>query len=105
MSALRGSRVLAVSGIARPASFAGLLRSLDAVLDKECIYPDHYAFTKSDLAQVYKLAADHKVSMIITTEKDAVRLKTLRPEGIWSLRIELRVVEQSAWERLLLNSL
>jgi len=105
LSTLRGSRILAFSGIARPASFAGLLRSLDAVLENECIYPDHYTFTRSDLAQVYKLAADHKVSMIITTEKDAVRLKTLRPEGIWSLRIELRVNEQNAWERLLLNGL
>ena len=41
--------------------------------------------------------------MIVTTEKDAVRLKGLKPEGIWALRIELDVLEKAEWETLLME--
>jgi hypothetical protein len=30
-----------------------------------------------------------------------VRLRDLKPEGIWALRIELAVVEREEWEQLL----
>jgi tetraacyldisaccharide-1-P 4'-kinase len=43
--------------------------------------------------------------MIVTTEKDAVRLHSLHPEGIWALRITLQVVESVEWERFLLEVL
>ncbi|HET7318621.1 MAG TPA: tetraacyldisaccharide 4'-kinase, partial [Nitrospirota bacterium] len=68
-------------------------------------YPDHHAFSRSDLAEVYKMSADHRADMIVTTEKDAVRLREMGPEGIWALRIELVVNEQKEWERFLLNTL
>ncbi len=105
LSALRGTRVLACSGIARPESFPALLRSLGAVIASECIYPDHHQYTKTDLAAVFKNAADERVNMVITTEKDAVRMRALKPDGIWALRIELAIVEQQEWETFLLNSL
>jgi tetraacyldisaccharide 4'-kinase len=105
LSALRGSKVLAFSGIARPASFTSLLRSLGAVIAEEVTYPDHYDYNKSDLADIFQKAADEKANMIITTEKDAIRLKKLRPDGIWALRIELTVVEREAWEAFLLRDI
>ena len=105
LSVLRGTRVLAFSGIARPAAFNALLRTLGAVVAGEHSYPDHYNFGKSDLADVFREAADRNVSMIITTEKDVVRLKKLKPDGIWVLRIELIVDEQEAWEGFLLQGL
>lgn len=105
LSVLSGERVVAFSGIARPASFLALLRSLGAVIVSDISYPDHYAYSKSDLAEVYKNSADHRAGMIVTTEKDAVRLRELKPEGIWALRIELFVNEQREWERFLLEGL
>lgn len=103
LSSLRGVTVLALSGIARPASFTALLRSLGAAVVAERIYPDHYAFKKTDLEDVYKKAADEKVGMIITTEKDAVRLKHLKPEGVYALRVGLTVNEREDWERMILE--
>jgi tetraacyldisaccharide 4'-kinase len=103
LSALRGTNVLAVAGIARPASFISLLQSLGAMVKADLVFPDHYEYRKSDLADFFQCAADAKVSMIVTTEKDAVRLKNLRPEGIWALRIELKVVEKEEWEEVLLK--
>jgi len=105
LSVLRGTKVLAVSGIARPASFTMLLKALGALVVGECIYPDHYEYKRADLADIFKKAADDRVSMIITTEKDAVRLRTFKPEGIWALRIELMFAERDEWETFLLKSL
>jgi tetraacyldisaccharide 4'-kinase len=102
---LRGSRVLALSGIARPESFILLLRSLGADIVAECVYPDHFGYQKSDLAAVYQKAADNKISMIVTTEKDAIRLEKLQADGLWALRIELIVAEHDAWEAFLLEGL
>jgi tetraacyldisaccharide 4'-kinase len=105
LSALRGTTVLAFAGIARPASFVSLLRQLGAEVKAEFAYPDHYDYKKPDLAAIFQRAADEKISMIITTEKDAVRLKNLKPDGIWALRIELKVLENEEWEAVLLNKL
>lgn len=105
LSALRGTGVLAFSGIARPASFVSLLRSLGAEVKAELDYPDHYDYKGSDLAAILQRAADERASMIVTTEKDAVRLRSLTPHGIVALRIELKVVENEEWEAVLLDKI
>lgn len=103
LAALQRAAVLAFAGIARPASFVSMLRSLGATVKAEFAYPDHYQYKKSDLAGIFEESANRQVSLIITTEKDAVRLKNLNPEGIWALRIELNVIEKEEWEAILLN--
>ncbi len=105
LSALRGAAVLAFSGIARPASFVSLLRSLGAEVKAEFAYPDHYDYKSSDLTAIVQRAADERISMTVTTEKDAVRLRKLAPDGIMALRIELKVVENEEWEAVLLNTI
>jgi tetraacyldisaccharide 4'-kinase len=102
---LRGSRVLALSGIARPDSFTSTLTSLGADVAAVCTYPDHFVYQRSDLAAIFRKAADEKVSMIITTEKDAIRLKKLQADGVWALRIEQTVVEHEEWKAFLLGGL
>jgi tetraacyldisaccharide 4'-kinase len=105
LSSLDRTPVLAFSGIARPASFLSLLGSLGAVVKSSCTYPDHYLYTKNDLANIFRRAADDKVGLVVTTEKDGVRLHAMRPDGIWTLRIRLQVVESGAWEQMLLEVL
>ncbi len=105
LTALRGTRVLAFSGIARPQSFIASLKSLGAIVAAECAYPDHHQYSKTELATLFQKAADERVSMIVTTEKDAVRLARFNTGGIWALRIEFTVIEQQEWQTFLLNSL
>jgi tetraacyldisaccharide 4'-kinase len=105
LSALRGSRVLALSGIAQPASFTTLLKSLGADIVATYTYPDHFVYQKSDLAAFFQKTADEKISMIVTTEKDAIRLKDLHADGIWALRVGLSVVEYDDWKAFLLEGL
>jgi tetraacyldisaccharide 4'-kinase len=105
LSALSGARVIAFSGIARPESFTSFLRSLGADVVNERAYQDHYQYTDDDLAAVRKTAADEKAEMIVTTEKDAVRLQRLNAQGVWALRIRMEVVERERWERFLMRGL
>jgi len=105
LSFLRGNTVLVCVGIARPESFVTLLTSLGALVAAQCIYPDHHDFTTADLEEVYKKAVDNEVDVIITTEKDAVRLRHLEPRGIYALRIELSVNEREEWESFLLRKI
>jgi len=105
LSALRNTAALGFSGIARPATFMALLRSLGAAVKTEMVYPDHYFYNKRDLAEIFQKAGDVGASMIITTEKDAVRLKALQPDGIWALRIELKVDQERDWEKVILEGI
>jgi tetraacyldisaccharide 4'-kinase len=105
LAVLRGSKVLALSGIARPDYFTSLLKSLGADIVAACTYPDHFDYQRSDLATIFQKAADEKVSMIITTEKDATRLEKLHADGLWALRIELTILEDDEWKAFLLEGL
>jgi tetraacyldisaccharide 4'-kinase len=103
LAALNGSAVFAFAGIARPGSLASLLSSLGAVVKGTAWYADHHPYAKSDLAQVFQSAVDSKATMVVTTEKDNVRLKGMVPKGVWTLRIDLEVLEKASWEKVLLG--
>ncbi len=101
LSCLRGTPVFAFSGIARPEPFHALLASLGCQVKGTSVYPDHHTYTTSDLANLFQAAVDRDAVMLVTTEKDGVRLKGIAREGIWALRIDLEVQEREAWERLI----
>ena len=101
LSSLRGARIFAFAGIARPEAFFSLLRSLGAEVTAVREYPDHYRFTRSDLAEIVQSTVDSDGVMIVTTEKDSVRMTDMAPEGIWALRVNMEILEGEAWETLL----
>jgi tetraacyldisaccharide 4'-kinase len=103
LTALNGAAVFAFAGIARPGSLTSLLVSLGAVVKGTAWYPDHHPYTKSDLARVIQSAVDSGATMVVTTEKDSIRLKGMAPEGVWALRIDLEVLEKASWEEVLLG--
>ncbi|MDA8100035.1 MAG: tetraacyldisaccharide 4'-kinase [Nitrospiraceae bacterium] len=101
LTALRGTAVFAFAGIARPAAFLRLLASLGADVRGRSVYPDHYAYAKDDLADLFQQAVDCGAVLVVTTEKDSVKLAGMAPEGIWALRIDLEVAERDTWERVI----
>jgi len=101
---LAGKPVFAFAGIARPDSFLSLLRTLGAVVTGTAVYRDHYSYTRSDLAGLVRQAGERNAALLATTEKDGVKLNNMAPEGIWAVRIDLEVVESSAWEETLLKA-
>ena len=67
--------VLAVCGIGNPRPFIKFLKSFEARV-KVNLFPDHHNYTRRDIETVVRRFDDMKGSrkMIVTTEKDAVRL-------------------------------
>jgi tetraacyldisaccharide 4'-kinase len=115
-SALKGERVLAVSGIGNPESFRRLLVAAGAMVVDHCAFPDHHAYSQDDLGRIRRSAEQAGVDRIVTTEKDAVKLapiiQTLFPsegEGrvrgtIWAVRIDLQWLEGfEEWTRVVLQ--
>jgi len=97
--AIRGVRVAAVCGIANPESFARTLTSLGADIGLRCYFSDHYQYTQQDLEQVQKRCLELKIETIVTTEKDAVKLKKILPSvnpaiKVYVLSVELKIVEE-----------
>ncbi|MFM7743328.1 MAG: tetraacyldisaccharide 4'-kinase [Verrucomicrobiota bacterium] len=94
MSELRGKRVAAFSGIATPERFEELLASHGAVLAANRRFLDHHAFNDEDLDEVLDQAMQAKAEMIVTTEKDAVRLQSRfrPPVPLMFVRLEVEIL-------------
>lgn len=115
-SALKGERVLAVSGIGNPESFRTLLEAAGATVVEHCVFSDHHAYSLEDVLNVRKAAERAGVGRIVTTEKDAVKLapliSSLVTEGgegrvrgdFWAVRIDLVWLEgREEWERVVVQ--
>jgi len=70
---LRGRRVLAFAGIARPSKFHATLREAGADVAATADFPDHHRFTTAELDRVLRRAKALDATPA-TTPKDAVRL-------------------------------
>ena len=73
-----GTAILLVTGIAEPAPLLGYLRGLAGSVT-HLSFPDHHSFTDSDLKRItvaFDLISSGE-KLIITTEKDGVRLKEI----------------------------
>lgn len=92
---LCGKRVLAVSGIANPHSFLRTVQDLGVVVVGELAFRDHHAFDAEDRRRMAETARQQGAEWIVTTEKDAVRLRTDLPKGypVLAVVVGLEIVE------------
>jgi len=97
---LAGKQVFAFAGIARPDSFISLLQTMGAVITGTAVYGDHYTYTQSDLASLVRQTGP---AVLVTTEKDGVKLRGLSPANIFAVRVDLEVSNRREWEDLLLH--
>ncbi len=90
--------ILAFCGIGNPESFEASLLGLGAKIEEWVCFPDHWAYHRADLSCLGVRAAALKVSFVITTEKDAVKIRTLLPEGmeVWALRIAVEFLDEAS---------
>lgn len=80
---LAGRRVVAFAGIGRPEKFFDTLAGLGAELGARFSFPDHHPYRPADLMPIFS-AAERAAAVIVTTEKDAVRLP---PEAAGRVRV------------------
>jgi tetraacyldisaccharide 4'-kinase len=76
-------RVVAVAAIARPERFFSALAAEGWDVARRIVFRDHHWFSDRDIAAVRQAATQTGATLIVTTEKDAVRLEPgrLAPEG------------------------
>jgi 3-deoxy-D-manno-octulosonic-acid transferase len=78
---ISGRSTLIFSGIARADSFRDLLAGLGVKVVEELVFPDHHAYTDADLDSIRTRAVRGHAEVILTTEKDAVKVAPLlRPD-------------------------
>jgi tetraacyldisaccharide-1-P 4'-kinase len=93
---LANRRVLAVSGLANPASFYAMLRELEADLVGVLEYPDHHAYTAADWQAI--VTAARNADLVVTTEKDLVKLERFpfARDSLYALRLEITMNDEDA---------
>jgi tetraacyldisaccharide 4'-kinase len=98
LTALAGRKIGALSGIAAPESFEAFLRETGAKLVYTRRFLDHYRFTHDDLGEVFSEAEDAGVEIMVTTEKDAVRIAASEkfPMPCYFLRLEIEILRGAA---------
>ena len=76
--AFAGKTVFAFAGIGRPEKFVASLQDGGAHVTGSCFFADHHPYTDDEIAQLKAIAGD---AMLVTTEKDFVRLTTGAARG------------------------
>jgi len=76
LSWLSGQRVVAFAGIANPDRFFSMLEGAGAVISDRRIFNDHQTLSTDDAGTLLQLA-DDAGAILVTTEKDHVRLRGL----------------------------
>jgi tetraacyldisaccharide 4'-kinase len=99
---LRGAFVGSICAIAVPESFEGALKNLGANVNLALRFIDHHYFTEAEIRSFINRCIRRDLSMIVTTEKDAVRMPRL-PEAvkvpIYFMRVEIEILSgHETWE-------
>ena len=75
----RSAPVVAMAGIAAPGRFYDALERDGWTVRDRLTFPDHHRFRTADLERMASRVAETDAALVLTTEKDAVRLLPLRP--------------------------
>lgn len=93
---LKGSKFYAFCGLANPDSFQKTVLSITGTeLCGFKAYSDHYFYKKSDIIYLENQAKKLGCDYLITTEKDAVKLKVLeQPPNLLCVEVNLSIEQQ-----------
>ena len=95
LDSLPGHRVAAFCGIGNPEGFRKTLEKLGDSPIGFRAFPDHHPYAASDVADLAKWAPGLGASLLLTTQKDLVKLRTtaIGPVPLRALRIGLDVLD------------
>src|SRR5213596_1375623 len=100
---LRDAFIGSLCGIAAPESFEGGLKKLGAHVDLAKRYIDHHYYTEPELIGFINRCIRRDLAMIVTTEKDSVRMPRLSEAELkvpmYFLRVEIEILSgHESWE-------
>lgn len=101
LRSLAGAKVGLIAAIARPERFVKTVELLGAEIVSRSWFPDHATPSPEQLAAARAEASNRGAELLITTEKDAIKVP-----GLWTLSIEARLIRgedllDAALDRLL----
>ena len=87
---LRKRKLVAFCGIGRPEKFFSMLKKLNLDIIQEYSFPDHHFYSKEQLTKICELATK-KNALVVSTEKDFVKIPTTFQKKIHAIGIELHL--------------
>jgi tetraacyldisaccharide 4'-kinase len=97
LNELREKKFVVLCGIANPESFKKMLQEQRVQVLDWLVFPDHYRYRQSDMETVVALCQKNGAELILTTEKDAARLRNTSlhfPREMFSyVEIEVKIEE------------
>ncbi len=103
LGSVNDKKIMAFSSIGNPLGFERTLKGLGAHLVVGLRFKDHHRVNKKEMEAIMKLYESTKASMIITTEKDEVKLnkKYITDNRIYALKIGLFIKNVKELEKKL----
>ncbi len=105
---LTGKRVAVFCGIANPSRFYSLVEQQGARICFQKSFPDHHAYRIPEVMDVLGKAGKNMAEMILTTQKDAVKLAAMDEQivgAIHYLKIQISIAGQRELFKLLQEKL
>ena len=94
----RGQPVFAFAGIGRPEKFVASLQGAGAIVAGVKFFPDHHPYRAAEIAALRAAAKD---TLLVTTEKDFVRLTPAQRQAITALPVRAVFEDETALSALL----
>jgi tetraacyldisaccharide 4'-kinase len=103
----RRQPVVAVAGLAHPDRFETSLRADGWQVARLLSFPDHHPYAPADVADMARAVRESGASAVVTTEKDAVRLRSAGPVAVpvAVVSLEVAVDPPDAFQTWLLDRL
>lgn len=100
---LTGKKVCAFSGLGDNKSFFEMLRSLGAQVEREFSFQDHHVYRMKDIEKILSFC---EVNLIVTTEKDAVKISGMDiPDNLFYLSVEAIIEDQQRLMEIILEKI
>ena len=97
LNELKNKDIVLVSAIGSPCSFEKTVLNLGLKVKRHFIFRDHYWYKEKDLKKIDIYCKKNNINTVITTEKDAVKLKAVSCQlsaiSLLVLCIKLKVIE------------
>ena len=94
---LQNKEIVLVSAIGSPECFEKTIQRLGLKINKHFVFRDHHLYTKHDTARVEEYCRKNNLDVIVTTEKDAVKLQRAESIGHKAeylvLKVRLEIIE------------
>jgi tetraacyldisaccharide 4'-kinase len=99
LNLLNNKCIYAFCGIAKPSYFLKIIETYNpSVIYKET-FKDHKIYTSKIINNVINASEKHKADLIVTTEKDFVKIKEYNIDNLFYIKIDIKIENESTFFR------